>query len=253
MTSNSLAGKKALITVSSSGIGLAIAHQLAAHKVNIFLHGLGDPVETEQLILFSSANFKEEEQVVTLAERVIKEWGGVDILVNNAGMQYVSPIESFPVDIFHAIMSINFFSAFHLIRLLLPSMKEKRWGRIINVSSVYGLVASPNRAAYVSSKHALVGLTKTVALEVAREGITCNAINPGFVQTKLIEDQVTKKAEESNKSFQETVDEMLSQKQPTRTFIQPDDVAAFVLFLCSSPAHGINGSILPIDGGWTAQ
>eukprot|EP01098_Paradermamoeba_levis_P004203 TRINITY_DN1816_c0_g1_i1.p1 TRINITY_DN1816_c0_g1~~TRINITY_DN1816_c0_g1_i1.p1 ORF type:complete len:309 (+),score=86.73 TRINITY_DN1816_c0_g1_i1:42-929(+) len=257
-------GKKALITGSTSGIGLEIARSLASKGCSVVLHGLAEPAQLEKLrsdlaaahsvsVLHSSANLAKLEETEKLAHFVLNEWGGVDILVNNAGIQYVAPIEQFPVDKFNDVININLSSAFHLIRLLLPAMKQKHWGRIINVASVHGLVASVNKSAYVAAKHGMVGLTKAVALETAETGVTSNAVCPGWVMTELISKQIQLKADQKKVTVEEGAKELLREKQPALRFVETDQLAEVVCFLASRSADLITGVSLPVDGGWTAQ
>ncbi len=255
--------KTALVTGSSSGIGFGIAKVLLEKGYQVILHGIEtqSQIDTEikDLEKFGSiigyyqvdmGNAKAIEQFCTeLKDSKIN----VDILVNNAGIQHVSPIQDFSPEKWDQIIAINLSSAFHLTRHLLPHMQKQKWGKIINIASAHGLVASANKSAYVASKHALVGLTKVVALENAKIGITCNAVCPGWVLTPLVESQIQKKSIEQKISIEQATENLLMEKQPSNQFVTPENVGQFVLFLCSSAANQINGAALSIDGGWVAQ
>jgi 3-hydroxybutyrate dehydrogenase len=243
------AGKTAIVTGSTSGIGLGIAHGLAGQGTNVVLNGFGPADEIEKIVsdlkrqhnvgvIYSNANMADPDEIEGMVEQATTEFGGVDILVNNAGIQHVDPIEDFPVDKWNAIIAINLSSAFHTCRLAVPHMKKNGWGRIINVASAHALVASPFKSAYVSAKHGIAGLTKTVALELAEHGVTANAICQGYVLTPL-EDAVMK--------------DVLLAAQPTKQFVEVTQIAALTTFLCSDEAASITGALLPIDGGWTAH
>jgi 3-hydroxybutyrate dehydrogenase len=256
--------KVALITGSTSGIGLAIARTLAREGTKIMLHGLGDPAEVEQLrtdlasetgatVLSHDADLSSAAEASRLVTDTAARLGPVDILVNNAGIQFVSRVEDFPAERWTKIQEVNLGAAFHTIRASLPAMRQRNWGRIINVASAHGLVASPFKCAYVAAKHGLVGLTKTVALEVAETGITCNAICPGYVRTPLIEAQIEDQAKAHGLPREQVTREVILTAQPTRRFIEPDEVAQLVLFLCAESARSITGTAIPIDGGWTAR
>ncbi len=258
-----LTKKTALITGSTSGIGLGIATELAAQNANIILNGFGDQSIIDQTIkqlqeltngkvIYCNANMlnvSEIEQMVTIAHQ---QFGNIDILVNNAGIQHVQSIEEFPVSKWDDIIAINLSSAFHTIRLCLPKMRQDGWGRIINVASVHGLVASVNKSAYVAAKHGLVGLTKEVALETATETITCNAICPGFTLTPLIQQQIDARIKQLG-TEQAAIDLLLSEKQPSKTFATVNQLGQLAVFLCSNSAAQMTGISLPMDGGWTAQ
>ena len=257
-------GKSAVITGSTSGIGLAIARALAGDGCNIMLNGFGDAQEIESIrrdlekqhgvgAQYSNADMTQPAEIKTMIEDTAAAFGGVDILVNNAGIQYVSPIDEFPVEKWNAIIAIDLSSAFHSTRAALPMMKAKRWGRIVNIASAHGLVASPYKSAYVAAKHGVVGLTKTIALEVAELGITCNAICPGYVQTQLVEGQIADTAKARGISREEVLRDVLLAAQPTRQFVQPEQVGALVVYLAGDAAAAITGSALTMDGGWTAQ
>ena len=259
-----LKGKSALVTGSTSGIGRAVVSGLAATGCNVVINGFGDgdeiesfraSLETEHNIkaLYSGADMTKPEQITAMIDQANQTFGGVDVLVNNAGIQYVSPIDEFPPAKWDAIIAINLSSAFHTIRLTLPVMKEKNWGRIINLASAHGLVASPFKSAYVAAKHGMLGLTKTVALEVAEQGITCNAICPGYVQTPLVDGQIDDTAKARGISREEVIRDVILHAQPTKEFVKTDQISDLVLFLASNAAASITGAALPIDGGWTAQ
>ena len=260
----SLEGKVALVTGSTSGIGHAVADALAAQGAAVIINGLEEPSEGEAIAralaerhavrtLFDGADLSRPEAVRRLVGRCDDELGGVDILVNNAGMQYTAPVQEFPAEKWDLILSLNLSAAFHAIAAAIPHMQRRGWGRIINTASAHGLVASVNKAAYVSAKHGLVGLTKVVALENADRGITCNAICPGWVETPLIQAQVDRIAQEQSLSQDDAKVELVRHKQPSRRFVQPEQIGALAAFLCSEAAGQITGAALPIDGGWTAQ
>lgn len=259
-----LKGKSAVVTGSTSGIGLAIARALASQGCNLMLNGFGDPDSIEEIrsrmsadhdvaVAYSSADMSRPDEVAGLIEGAARQLGGVDILVNNAGIQHTSPIEEFPPERWDAIIAINLSSSFHTIRNALPYMRKSGWGRIINTASVHGLVGSVNKAAYVSAKHGLVGLTKVVALETAGSGITCNAICPGWVRTELVEPQIAARAKALGVGIEEGGRDMLAEKQPSRQFVTVEQLGELALFLCSPAANQITGATLPVDGGWTAQ
>jgi 3-hydroxybutyrate dehydrogenase len=259
-----VAEKSALITGSTSGIGLAIARALAGAGCNITLNGFGNADEIESLrhrieaeysvrAQYSAADMTKPGEIKTMIKKALTAFGGVDILVNNAGIQHVAPIDEFPVEKWDAIIAIDLSSAFHTTHAALPAMKAKRWGRIINIASAHGLVASPFKSAYVAAKHGVVGLTKVIALEVAEQGITCNAICPGYVQTPLVEGQVEDTAKARGISREAVMRDVLLAAQPSKQFVQPEQVASLVVYLASDAAASITGSALTIDGGWTAQ
>ncbi len=257
------ATKTALVTGSTSGIGLGIARAYAKGGANVVLNGFGDPAQIEaarQAIErefavachYSGADMTDGAAIAAMMAEAETKFGAVDILVNNAGVQFVSPVEDFPVAKWDQIIAINLTSAFHTIRAAVPGMKAKGWGRIVNTASAHALVASPFKSAYVAAKHGIAGLTKTVALEVATHGITCNAICPGYVWTPLVEAQIPDTMAARKMTKEQVIDEVLLKAQPTKQFITIDDVAALAVYLASDAAKGMTGSILTLDGGWTA-
>lgn len=259
-----LKGKTALITGSTSGIGLGIAQSLAAQGANIVLNGFGDAQEIALLqnsiandygvaVLYNAADMSKPPEIEAMIRASAEKFGGVDILVNNAGIQYVANIEDFPVEKWDAIIAINLSSAFHTVRLALPYMKAKNWGRIINIASAHGLVASEQKSAYVAAKHGLVGLTKTIALETAQTGITCNAICPGWVLTPLVQKQIDARVEREGISNEVAKKELLSEKQPSGEFVTPEELGALAVFMCSDAAKQVRGAAWNMDGGWVAQ
>jgi 3-hydroxybutyrate dehydrogenase len=259
-----LNGKSALVTGSTSGIGLGIARALAQQGAGIMLNGFGDPAEIEKLrqglakeygvkVAFSGADISKPEQIHDMVRYATKELGGVDILVNNAGIQHTAPVESFPPERWDAIIAINMSSNFHAIQAVLPQMKQRDWGRIVNIASAHGLVASPQKAAYVTAKHGVVGLTKVVALETATTGITCNAICPGWVLTPLVQKQIDDRAAREGIPTDKAKLDLLSEKQPSHEFVTPAQIGALAVFLCSEAAAQLRGAALSVDGGWTAQ
>lgn len=259
-----LKGKTALITGSTSGIGLAIARVLAAEGVNIVLNGFGDRNEIEAIrkeledqhgirAVYSDADMAKPEKIRDMCQKAEEVFGSVDILVNNAGIQFVSPVEDFPEEKWDAILAINLNSSFHTIKALIPGMRKSGWGRIINIASAHGLVASPFKSAYIAAKHGMVGLTKTIALEVATDNITVNAICPGYVLTPLVENQIADQAKAHNMSEDDVIEKVMLAPQPSKKFVQPEDVAAMAVFLCRNEAQGITGTAMSIDGGWTAR
>jgi len=258
------ANKTALVTGSTSGIGLGCARAFAAKGANVVLNGLGDADEIEKTraavekdfgvqCRYSPANMLNGDEIAAMVADAEAEFGAVDILVNNAGIQFVSPVDEFPVDKWDAIIAINLTSAFHAIRAALPGMKKKGWGRVINTASAHALVASPYKSAYVAAKHGIAGLTKTVALEVAQQGITVNAICPGYVWTPLVEAQIPDTMKARNMTEEQVKNDVMLAAQPTKQFVTIEQVADYAVFLCSDTAASITGSILPIDGGWTAH
>jgi 3-hydroxybutyrate dehydrogenase len=259
-----LKGKSALVTGSTSGIGLAIARAMAAEGADIMLNGFGDgaAIERERAGLeqefgikarYNGADMSKPAEIAALVKANEAEFGKLDILVNNAGIQHVASIEDFPTDKWDAVIAINLSSSFHTIRAAVPGMKARKFGRIVNIASAHGLVASAEKAAYVAAKHGLVGLTKTVAIETANSGITCNAICPGWVLTPLVQKQIEARAKASGRSIDEEKIALLSEKQPMHQFSTPEGIGALAVFLASDAAHTITGSAYSIDGGWTAQ
>ena len=254
----------ALVTGSTSGIGLGIARALAAGGATVILNGFGEAAEIEKIrreltdehrvdVRYDGADMTQQDAIESMMRKAIAEFGAVDILVNNAGIQFVSPIEEFPVAKWNAIIALNLTASFHTVRLAVPAMKAKKWGRIVNIASAHALVASPYKAAYVAAKHGIAGLTKTVALEVATHGITMNAICPGYVWTPLVERQIPDTAKARGLTEQQVINDVLLHAQPTKQFVQVSEVAALTAFLASRDAASITGAIIPIDGGWTAQ
>jgi len=249
-----LEGKRALVTGSTSGIGLAIARALAAEGASVILNGFGDPAEIERLCSELGANHVGADLTTGAGVEALMEGAGpVDILVNNAGMQHVAPIEDFPPEKWDAIIALNLSSAFHTARLAVPHMKQQGWGRIIATASAHSLAASPFKAAYVAAKHGIAGLTKVLALELAEHGITANCISPGYVWTPLVENQIPDTMAARGMTREQVLNEVLLAKQPTRKFVQPEEVAALAVFLCRDEAQNINGANYSIDGGWTAE
>ena len=254
----SLQGKVALVTGSTSGIGLGIARALAAEGASLMLNGFGDTAQIERLqselkARYHAADMGQPAEVRRLVERTIAELGRVDILVNNAGIQHVAPVEDFPEDRWDAVVAINLSASFHAIKAALPAMRRHNWGRIINIASAHGLVASANKAAYVAAKHGLVGLTRVVALETAASGITCNAICPGWVLTGLVQKQIDDLARRDKITGDEAKRRLLAEKQPSGEFATPEQIGSLAAFLSSEAAAQIRGATLSIDGGWTAQ
>ena len=252
-----LQGKTALVTGSTSGIGLAIAKALADEGAKLMINGFGDPTEIERECrelgaLHDGADMSKPQEIEAMLKRCAEELGGPDILVNNAGIQHVAPVDDFPPEKWDAIIAINLSSAFHTTRLALPAMKQKKWGRIVNTASAHSLVASPNKSAYVAAKHGIAGLTKTVALETARDGITVNCISPGYVWTPLVEKQIPDTMRTRGVTREQVMNDVLLAAQPTKRFVTPEEVAALTLFLCREEAASITGSNLSMDGGWTA-
>jgi 3-hydroxybutyrate dehydrogenase len=257
-------GKTALVTGSTSGIGLGIAERLAAEGANIVLNGFGDAAEIERLrrdlaaqhkvsVVYDAADMSQPEAIAAMVTNAVREFGAIDLLVNNAGIQHVAPVDDFPVAKWDAIIAINLSAAFHTVRTALPAMKARRWGRIINIASAHALVASPYKSAYVAAKHGIAGFTKTVALEVAEQGITANAVCPGYVLTPLVQKQIPDSAKARGISEEAVVRDVLLAAQPTKKFVTVAQVAALTAFLCSDDAASITGAVLPIEGGWTAH
>ena len=252
-----LSGKVALVTGSTSGIGLAIARALAGEGARLMINGFGDSAEIERECgelgaIHDGADMAKPPEIEKMMKRCADQLGGPDILINNAGIQHVSRIEDFPPEKWDAIIAINLSSAFHTTRLAVPGMKDKKWGRIINTASAHSLVASPNKSAYVAAKHGIAGLTKTVALETARDGITVNCISPGYVWTPLVERQIPDTMRTRGLTREQVMNDVLLAAQPTKKFVTPEQVAALALFLCRDEASSITGANLSMDGGWTA-
>jgi len=259
-----IAGRNAVITGSTSGIGRGIALKLASEGTRVMINGFGDEADIAKLLIeleklsgkkpiYSPADMSDPEQIEAMMRLAENELGGVDIMMNNAGIQFVSPIEDFPTDKWNQIIAINLTSAFHTTKAVIAGMKARGWGRIINLASAHSLVASPYKSAYVAAKHGIAGLTKTVALETAEFGITVNAVSPGYVLTPLVEAQIPATAKARGISEKDVIQTVMLSNQPTRKFVEIDDVAATVAFLCSDSAKGITGSNITVDGGWTAQ
>jgi 3-hydroxybutyrate dehydrogenase len=257
-------GKNAIVTGSTSGIGLGIAQAFAEAGMNVMLNGFGEAGEIEGIragiekdhgvrVLYSGADMTKPDDIAAMVSDAEGALGGVDILVNNAGIQHVAPVEDFPVDRWDAIIAVNLSAAFHTIRAVVPAMKARGWGRIINLASAHGLVASPFKSAYVAAKHGMVGLTKSIALEVAENAITVNAICPAYVWTPLVERQIPDTARTRGITEAEVVETVLLAGQPTKKFVQVEEIGALSVFLCSDAAASITGAALTIDGGWTAQ
>lgn len=264
MQNRQLSGKTALVTGSTSGIGLGIAHALAAEGANIVFNGFGDAAQIAELqretaekfgvkTAYSGADMTKPAEIEQMMNDAIAQFGSVDILVNNAGIQHVANIEDFPVERWDAVIAINLTSAFHTTRLALPAMKKNNWGRIINIASAHGLIASVGKSAYVASKHGIVGLTKVTALENAQTGVTCNAICPGWVLTPLVQKQVDARAAKLGVSQEEAKHGLLLEKQPSGEFVTPEQLGALAVFLCSAAAAQVRGVAWNMDGGWVAQ
>ena len=259
-----LKGKSVVVTGSTSGIGLAIARAFAKEGANLTINGFGDKdaIEKERAgiekefgvkAIYSGADMTKPDQIAEMVATTEKTFGAVDVLVNNAGIQHVANVEDFPIEKWDAIIAINLSSAFHTCRAALPGMKQRKWGRIINIASAHGLVASGEKAAYVAAKHGVVGLTKVVAVEAANDGVTCNAICPGWVLTPLVQKQIEDRAKASGKTVEQAKNELLAEKQPMLEFSTPEGVGALAVFLAGDAAATITGSAYSLDGGWTAQ
>ena len=257
-------GKSAIVTGSTSGIGLGIARGLAAGGANVMLNGFGDSHEIETIrqdlanghnikVLYSGANMADDNEIAGMIAEAEDAFGGVDILVNNAGIQYVAPIEEFPIEKWNAILAINLSSAFHATRLAVPGMKKKSWGRIVNIASAHALVASPFKSAYVAAKHGIAGLTNTAALELAEHGITVNAVCPGYVMTPLVEKQIPEQAKARGITEEQVKRDVLLAAQPTKQFVTVEQVAGTAVFLCTDNAASITGTNISVEGGWTAH
>ena len=259
-----LAGKAAIVTGSTSGIGLGIARAFAEAGMNVMLNGLGNAADIDKTrgeieemfgvkVAYSGADMSKPDDIVQMVEDARQAFGKVDVLVNNAGIQHVEAIETFPVAKWDAIIAIDLSSAFHGIRAVVPEMKARKWGRVINIASAHGLVASPFKSAYVAAKHGVLGLTKTVALETAEHGMTVNAICPGYVLTPLVQKQIPETAKARGITEEQVVRDVLLHAQPTRQFVTTEQIGALAVFLCTNAAASITGTALPVDGGWTAQ
>ena len=258
-----LKGRSAVITGSTSGIGRGIAQALAARGANVMINGFGDAEDIRGLcsqleqhevkVVYSGADMASPASITAMVAEAEKTFGSVDILVNNAGIQHVAPVDEFPLEKWDAIIAINLSSAFHTTRAALPGMKRRGWGRIVNIASAHGLVASPFKSAYIAAKHGLVGFTKTVALETAKLGITCNAICPGYVLTPLVEKQIGDQARVHGIAREEVIERVILERQPSKDFVKIEEIAGLTLFLCSDAAASITGAPIPIDGGWVAQ
>ena len=260
----SLEGKVSIVTGSTSGIGLGIARALAAAGSAVTLNGFGHPDEIARAqqdissafgvpALYSPADMTMPQTISAMIAMTLDRFGRIDVLVNNAGIQHVAPIDQFPVEKWNAVLAINLSSAFHTTRLALPSMRKNKWGRIVNIASAHGLVGSPFKSAYVAAKHGIVGLTKVVALETAEQGITCNAVCPGYVYTPLVEAQIEGQAKAHGIPRDEVIRDVLLAQQPNKRFATVEELGALVAFLASDAAASITGSALPVDGGWTAH
>ncbi len=259
-----LKGKNAIITGSTSGIGLAIAHVLAGQGCNIMLNGMGDKAAIDALgaelpskygvkTFYSGADMSKPAEVRQMVLDCVSRFGSVDILVNNAGIQYTASVEEFPEDKWDAIIAINLSATFHAIKAAIPSMRSNKFGRIINIASVHGLVGSVNKVAYVAAKHGIVGMTKVVALETAEAGITCNAICPGWVHTPLVQKQIEDKAKEQGITVEQATAKLLGEKQPNKRFVKPESLGALVAYLVDENGDAMTGEVITVDGGWTAQ
>jgi 3-hydroxybutyrate dehydrogenase len=259
-----LRDRVAVVTGSTSGIGLGIAKALAAEGCSVMLNGFGDREAIEKQradlavtynvrCLYNGADLAQPNECAGLIADAEKRFGRVDILVNNAGIQFVAPIENFPVDRWDAILALNLSSAFHTIRSVVPLMRRRGWGRLLNIASTHGLVASPGKSAYVAAKHGLVGLTKVVALETAGQNITCNAICPGWVLTPLVQSQIEARAEAEGVDLDRATRDILAEKQPSGVFTTVEQIGALAVFLCTEAASNLTGASIPVDGGWLAQ
>jgi 3-hydroxybutyrate dehydrogenase len=259
-----LEGKTAIVTGSTSGIGLGIARAFAGAGMNVMLNGFGEAVLIERTraglaeefdvgVTYSAADMAKPAEIIRMVEDTRSAFGQVDVLVNNAGIQHVEAIETFPPQKWDAILAVDLSSAFHAMRAVVAEMKMRKWGRIINIASAHGLIASPFKSAYVAAKHGLLGLTKTVSLETAEHGITVNAICPGYVLTPLVEKQIPETAKARRLTEQQVIKDVLLHAQPTRKFVTTEEIGALSVFLCTSAAASITGAALPVEGGWTAQ
>jgi 3-hydroxybutyrate dehydrogenase len=260
----SLKGKCAVVTGSTSGIGLGIARALAAQGANIVMNGFGPADQIEALragiekdhgvkAIYNGADMTKPAEIAGLIDAAVKTFGGIGVLVNNAGIQYVAAIEDFPEEKWNAIIAINLSAAFHGSKFAIPHMRKAGWGRIINIASAHGLVASPQKVAYVAAKHGIVGMTKVAGIELANSGVTCNAICPGWVLTPLVQKQIEDRARETNTTVEQQTIALVSEKQPSHKFSTPEQIGGLAVFLCSAAADNITGTEIAIDGGWTAQ
>lgn len=263
MTETSLKGKSAIVTGSTSGIGLGVARALSAAGVKVMLNGFGDAVEISKLqqeitaatgveVGYNAADVTSPDQVAAMVDATASSFGSVDILINNAGIQYVAPVEAFPLEKWDAVIGTNLSAAFYGIRSALPLMRKAGWGRIINIASVHGMIASAQKVAYVAAKHGVLGMTKVVALETAGQGITCNSICPGWVLTPLVQKQIDAIAQRDRIDNAAATAKLLGEKQPSKQFVLSEDIGAMVLFLCSPAANQVTGAAWTIDGGWVA-
>lgn len=259
-----LEARSAIVTGSTSGIGLGIARALAETGAAVMLNGFGNPEEIEETretlsseydveVGYDPADMSDPAAIGLMVARAVKRFGQVDMVINNAGIQHVAPVSEFPPEKWDAIIAINLSSAFHMIRATLPGMRERRFGRIVNVASIHGLIASPFKSAYVAAKHGIVGLTKTVALEAAEDNVTANAICPGYVWTPLVEKQIDDQAKSHSLARDQVIRDVFLKNQPTKRFATVEEIAALTVFLCSDAAASITGAALPVDGGWTAH
>lgn len=259
-----LTGQVAIVTGSTSGIGAAMAEALAENGAHVILNGLGDPAEIEALrariakdhgveVRYHAANMLKPDEIADMVQSAEREFGRLDILLNNAGIQHVAPVEAFPAEKWDAIIAINLTSVFHAAKAAVPIMKRQKRGRIVNLASAHGLVASPFKSAYVAAKHGVIGFTKTLALEVAEDGITCSAICPGYVKTPLVENQIADTAKARGITEEEVVRDVLLAAQPTKQFVTYDQLAGALLYLVSDAGANMNGSWISVDGGWTAK